>query len=155
MSKPIVKQMKLKMTFYRVVIILISCVGLSAGQSTLITPSLSIPQTVAVSNHTETVQASIASMTIQSTYPTIVQNPSVKPSITINHHSSVPSTSLTTTNNDEGDKEETAKNKKQTAIIAASCSGGAVLIIGLALIICTHRKNHDTSVPASSQLQTH
>lgn len=50
--------------------------------------------------------------------------------------------SLSTDNED--DENEEADKKEKTAIIAASCSGGAILIIGVALVIWSHRKKHDT-----------
>jgi len=139
---------ELKVIDYLAVVILIPCVGFTTGQSTSILPTPSIQQTVVSQNQTSTLNASLPSMTVQSNYSTTIlqyQTSSVEPSsaVTENPHSSVVSTPRTTTtrNDEEEDKEEKEKKKKETAIIAASCSGGALLIMGLILVIFTHRKD--------------
>lgn len=48
------------------------------------------------------------------------------------------------TDNEDDENEEEEDKKEKTAIIAASFSGGAILIIGVALVIWSHRKKHDT-----------
>ncbi|KAJ7388403.1 hypothetical protein OS493_037850 [Desmophyllum pertusum] len=138
------QQMKdLKRIIYLAEIILTACIHLIAGQSTVLSPtSISSQQTFAVFNQTAIANVSA---TVPSNYSTLIQHQtSVSPSSTVSYHSSIRSTSPSTTTikDDEDDNiEDNTEEKKKTAIIAASCAGGAVLILGLILIVCTHKRN--------------
>ncbi|CAH3040298.1 unnamed protein product [Porites lobata] len=127
-----------------VINVLVSCIGLIAGQSTLLSPSQS---TVAL-NQTASLNASTASTYSPNSTIIHYQTSYLKPSspITALAHSSVPTAPPITTsaNNEDDENEEEEDKKEKTAIIAASCSGGAILIIGVALVIWSHRKKHDT-----------
>ncbi|XP_073249385.1 uncharacterized protein [Porites lutea] len=126
-----------------VINVLVSCIGLIAGQSTLLSPS----QSIVALNQTASLNASAASTYSPNSIIIHYQTSYLKPSSTITAlaGSSIPTAPpITTSANNEDDENEEADKKEKTAIIAASCSGGAILIIGVALVIWSHRKKHDT-----------
>ncbi|XP_068681764.1 uncharacterized protein [Montipora foliosa] len=130
-----------------VVALLIGCVGLGEGQTSLATsPVTTQAGPSSVANHTATLNLPGASITIQSTHSSAVIPTQSSSTVSISSNvmgdrSTLPSPNDNKDDNEDDDKENKEKEKKETAIIAACAAGGAVLITGIFLVTCTHRKN--------------
>lgn len=131
-----------------VVALLLGCAGLGAGQTSLATSPVTTQAgpSRSVSNHTATLNLPGASITIQSTHSSAVILTQSSSTVSISSsvmgdRSTPPSPNDNKDDNEDDDKENKEKEKKETAIIVACAAGGAVLITGIFLVTCTHRKN--------------